>query len=201
MKKTILSLLIFLMLVLSSCNVQNTTTRSLDTSRAATQIVANVEQGLTGATPIATVAQNAAEAARTVVRSASAVNLNEFQLLFGSIKLAGTNNAITKEQATTLLPLWNNFKNLSMGLAPAQRAAGQGQSGSTTQSQTTNTDTQTQIATFIQQILVVMTPAQIQAIAEMNITQDTAMTLMQELGLSMGGPQQGAAPNGGQQPP
>jgi len=29
-----------------------------------------------------------------------------------------------------------------------------------------------------------MTPAQIQAIAEMNITQDTAMTLMQELGLS-----------------
>ena len=201
MKKTILSLLIFLMLVLSSCNVQNTTTRSLDTSRAATQIVANVEQGLTGAMPVASVAQNAAEAASTVVRSASAVNLNEFQLLFGTIKLAGTNNAITKEQATTLLPLWNNFKTLSMSLAPAQRAAGQGQSGSTTQSQTTNTDTQTQIATFIQQILVVMTPAQIHAIAEMNITQDTVMTLMQELGLSMGGPQQGAAPNGGQQPP
>jgi hypothetical protein len=48
-----------------------------------------------------------------------------------------------------------------------------------------------------------MTPEQIAAIAAMQITQETAMTILQELGITLGGPQGGGgnAPPGGGQPP
>jgi hypothetical protein len=98
---------------------------------ASTQVVESADQGLTAVAPIATAVQNAAEAVSTAVQSASAVNLSGLQLLLGTLKLAETSNAVTKEQATTLLPLWNNFKTLSMSMALPSlmlvktRAAGQ----------------------------------------------------------------------------
>lgn len=170
--------------------------------------------------------QTTVQSAPTVTEtpSASEVSLNttytnavsiELQLLLGTIKLQGTELAITEEQASMLLPLWNNYKSLSQSMTPAQGTPGQGQDTATAQPQATSTETQQQIDAILTQIQAAMTPAQITAIAEMKITQETAMTMMQDQGITMGGaqpgngnnadgsnqPPQGMPPAGGNQPP
>jgi hypothetical protein len=103
------------------------------------------------------------------------------QLLLGTMALGGTDFAVTAEQANTLLPLWNDFKTSSGG--------------------TEN---------LVAAILAAMTPAQIQAIAAMQITQETSRVILQAQGISMGGPQNngtlsenggGTPPDANQQPP
>ena len=108
----------------------------------------------------------------------NAVSIEE-QLLLGTLQLAGTDQAVTKEQAALLIPLWTQLQSLSQNTTPGQN-----------NNDTTNNDT-TQADALVQQIITAMTPAQIQAIAAMQITSDSAMTLMQELGVSRGGPGQG----------
>ena len=56
------------------------------------------------------------------------------------------------------------------------------------------TESRAQLEAVIAQIQAAMTAEQIQAIADMQITQETAMTYMEELGITMGGPQQGGNP-------
>jgi len=113
------------------------------------------------------------------------------QLLAGTFKLEGTDLAITKDQASQLLPLWTNFETISQANMPAPRAPGQGQPNSTPQAQATDTQTQQQMDALTSQIEAAMTPAQITAIAGMKITQDTLREVMQAQGITMGGPQGG----------
>ncbi len=137
------------------------------------------------ATSTATVAQDAATARELNTSYDNAVSI-ELQLLLGTPKLQGTDLAVTAEQASTLLPLWNNFKTISQSMAPAQ-----GQADATPQPPSGNSETQAQLTALLKQIQAVMTAEQIKAIAAMKITRETAMTIMQEQGITLGGPQAG----------
>lgn len=112
----------------------------------------------------------------------------EMQLILGTFKLMGTGQAITAEQAAILLPLWTDIQTLTQSAAPADPGAAAPQS-------------QAQIDALIVQVQAAMTADQIQAIDAMQITQESAMTIMQELGLTRGGGQQPPGGGAGGQPP
>ena len=86
------------------------------------------------------------------------------QVLIGTFKLEGTLQAITAEQAAQLIPLWQVYKDLS----------------------TSDTAAQEEIDGLIQQIQDTMTPEQMQAIKDMNITRQDLFTVMQDQGITQG---------------
>lgn len=88
------------------------------------------------------------------------------QLIIGTFKLEGTKQAVSKEQAAQLLPLWEVY-------------------GSLIQS---DTSAQAEIDGLIQQIQDAMTQEQTQAIQTMNLTQQDLFALMEEQGIEMAGP-------------
>ena len=89
------------------------------------------------------------------------------QDLIGTFKLEGTPQAITAEQAAQLIPLWQVYKDLS----------------------TSDTAAQEEIDGLIQQIQDTMTPEQMQAIKDMNISRQDLFTVMQDQGITQGGGQ------------
>ena len=86
------------------------------------------------------------------------------QLILATFNLEETQNAVTPEQATELLPLWQTLQVLSESDTAAQQ------------------ETQA----LITQIQETMTAEQMQAITDMNLTRADMMTVMQEQGISMG---------------
>lgn len=84
----------------------------------------------------------------------------EAELIVGTLKLEGTTQAVTAEQASKLLPLWQLRKELSTNSAAAPQ----------------------EIQAVIDQIQSTMTTEQVQAIDNMKLTQQDAMTLVQEQG-------------------
>lgn len=88
------------------------------------------------------------------------------QVVLGTFKLEGTAQAVTAKQAADLLPLWETYSSLM-------------QSG---------TAAQAEIDGLVQQIQDTMTKDQMQAIQAMNLTQKDMFALMQEKGISFGGP-------------
>jgi len=104
------------------------------------------------------------------------------QIIIGIYQLENTDQAVTTTQAQEFLTLLTSLKDISA----------------------CDTATQEQVDALVEQATSVLTPEQIQAIAAMQITQGTTMTVMQALGLNMGGPGQenGNAPGDGMgQPP
>lgn len=103
------------------------------------------------------------------------------QLILGTLGLDDTDQTVSAEQAAELLPLWQTMQVLSESDTAAQQ----------------------EIDALITQIEETMTPAQIQAITDMNLTREDMMSIMQEQGLAAGpaGGQsnnaQGGNPNGG----
>ena len=102
-------------------------------------------------------------------------------MALGTLKLDNTDLAIASDQAADLLPLWQVLSNLS---------------GSDSASQV-------EIDSLIEQIQDTMTPEQIAAIEDMNLTQADIFATMQELGLAnapqvnaQGTPQAGGFGNG-----
>jgi hypothetical protein len=83
------------------------------------------------------------------------------QLMLGTIQLEGADNAVTPEQATALLPLWQAL-----------------QGGVTAQAE---------MAAVLKQVEGTMTPEQLEAIAAMQLTREDLRTWMQEQGLGAGG--------------
>jgi hypothetical protein len=123
----------------------------------------------------------------------------EQQLILGTFKLEGTNLVVSKEQASTLIPLYTNLKTIMESMMPAQGAQGDPVSA---QPQSVGAETQSQIDTIIKDVLATMTPEQVKAISEMQITRETAQAIMTENGISMGGPgQNGEKPGANGQPP
>jgi hypothetical protein len=86
------------------------------------------------------------------------------QILIGTFKLEGTDQAVTPQQASQLIPLWQVYKDLS----------------------TSDTAAQEEIDGLIQQIQETMTPEQMQAIKDMNITRQDIFTVMQDQGIAQG---------------
>ena len=107
----------------------------------------------------------------------------EQKLLLGTLKLGGP-DAVTKDQAAKLLPLWEGLRDLNQAMAPGG-----------------DTDTQVQIDDLAKQISAAMTANQLKAIDAMNINRDTAVSIMQELGFVVGSRQGGFPPGDGGQAP
>jgi hypothetical protein len=86
------------------------------------------------------------------------------ELLIGTLKLDGTAQAITTEQAKALLPLWQVYQDLSSSDNAAQA----------------------EIDALVEQIQGTMTSEQMQAITDMKLTRQEMFTSMQELGITTG---------------
>jgi hypothetical protein len=183
MKQILITLLVYLTLALSAC------AGTPFASEVASTAVAGQNSTSPLPAPAAAAAASVSAALDTTYESAAPV---EMQLLVGTLSLTG-DPAVTKEQASTLLPLWNDLKTISMGIA-----LGQGQANATPQPQSTNAETQARIDALVSQIQAGMTAEQLKAIAAMKLTPDSAMTILQALGITMGGGQPG---NGIGQPP
>lgn len=89
------------------------------------------------------------------------------QLIVGTMKLDGMEQDVTAEQATQLLPLWQVYQSLS----------------------TSDTAAQEEVDSLVEQIKETMTAEQMQAIENMQLTQEDLFALMQEQGINMGGGQ------------
>jgi hypothetical protein len=98
------------------------------------------------------------------------------QLVLGTFELEGTDNAVTPEQAKTLLPLWKVL-----------------QGGSLQNSAETNA--------VLKQIEGVMTVEQLVAIASMQLSMEDLASWMQEQGVNLAPPSDAAAGSAGFAPP
>jgi uncharacterized membrane protein YgcG len=83
------------------------------------------------------------------------------KLLIGTLKLDGTPQAVTAQQAAQLIPLWQLLESL----------------------ETSNTAASQEVDATVQQIQSAMTTEQIQAIDGMNITRRDEFTTLQQMGL------------------
>ena len=92
--------------------------------------------------------------------SLSQVNM----LLVGTLKLDGTDQAISAEEAAQLLPLWQGYRSLS----------------------NSQTSAEAEVDALLKQIENTMTSDQMQAIKDMNLTSTDMMDLMQSVGGGMG---------------
>jgi hypothetical protein len=144
-------------------------------------------------------------------------SLSGLALLIGIYKLESTNQALTKDQANSLLPLWEKLQTLSGGMGSGtgnnppgqpgqgnnnQPASGQGQiqgtppgkpqGGASPSNQGSQDDTsqnKSQKSDLIKQIQAVLTADQVKAISDMKISQDNMQTILKDLGISMNAPQ------------
>jgi len=109
------------------------------------------------------------------------------ELLVGTLKLEGTDQAVTSDQARQLLPLWQMLQSLS----------------------TSSTAATEEISAVVDQIKSTMTSDQMDKITAMNLTQQDMMALMSQNGPTANGtavstpmalnglPDSGSAPSGG----
>ena len=121
-----------------------------------------------------------------------AVGLAGLQLAAGMLKLDGTSNAVTAQEATKLLPLWQSLQTTESSTLPqggTQAAPGTRPNAAMMQ----------QIASQIQTIESAMPPVQIQAITSMNLSRQDIFAAFQQAGITMGGFGQGGGfrQNGG----
>lgn len=86
------------------------------------------------------------------------------KLVLGTLKLEGTENAVSPEQAGELLPLWQVYLSLLESDSASQE----------------------EIDALVDQISSTMTPEQSQAIEEMQLSQQDMFEIMQESGMGMG---------------
>ncbi len=129
-------------------------------------------------------------ASQTTQSGSSASLSTAAQLLVGTLKLEGTDQAVTSDQAKQLLPLWQMLQSLS----------------------TSSTAATEEINAVVDQIKSLMTSDQMDKITAMNLTQQDVMTLMSQNGPTANGtavstpmalnglPDSGSAPSGGGAP-
>ncbi|MBP7964528.1 MAG: hypothetical protein KBG20_20860 [Caldilineaceae bacterium] len=145
-KNFVLSLtLILLLTVLAACGNSQPETATTTSAAAATSALS---ESYTDALPLRT------------------------QLIVGTLQLEGTDQAVTQEQARTLLPLWQGSSSL----------------------QRTGTGAQEEVVALLAQIEGSMTPAQIDAIKQMQLTRTILQETAQSFGLVTGGDGTGTGP-------
>ena len=186
--KKILILLVLMTFLLSACGSETPVDEELEPDMVAT-VVAEMMAATTAA-------QVEVEAQATVAPTESptevpVINLSadfenaapiQTQFIVGILKLEGTAQAITAEQAALLSPYLLSLQSMMMN----------------------NTLTEENITALMLQELSTLTVEQIQSIINMQITQDSIITTMEELGMTMmqggqgGGGGGGAPADGGQ---
>jgi uncharacterized membrane protein YgcG len=106
--------------------------------------------------------------------NASAQLPESAKLLIGTLKLDGTPQAVSAQQAAQLIPLWQLYASL----------------------ETSSTAASQEIDATVQQIQATMTAAQLQAIDNMNITRSDEFTTLQQMGLASANASGTPAPGG-----
>jgi TolA-binding protein len=104
---------------------------------------------------------------------ASAALPTATQLVIGTLKLEGTEQAVTSEQAKDLLVMWQVYQDLN----------------------SSDTAAQEEIDGLVEQIQETMTSEHMKAISAMNLTQQDIFALMQEQGVGMGQVRQSSSSN------
>jgi PBP1b-binding outer membrane lipoprotein LpoB len=173
MKKLYL-LLTLLVLILTACSGASASIDEAATVQEATAVDDSVSPSQTALAPTATLESTVTSSPglSTDYENAAPVSM---QLMLGITQLENTDLAVTPAQAESFITVLNFLKDLSANSSATQK----------------------QFDSLIEQAQALLTAEQIAAIAEMQITQDSAMSLMQQLGSAMGNPPQG----GGGQPP
>lgn len=188
MKKILMGTTIGLMGLLVACQGEAKTTQTVESAQIEVQTTEVVL------------------AAEVATETTSTATLDALQLVFGTLLLEGTDQAVTTEQAAIFLPLWTNYQTLTGGMNPGQGGAGPDQAQATpADPDQIGSELQTQITDLLAQIQSSMTADQISAIEALQITQESVITLMEELGITVtdaaqggeGMQPQGGGPGGG----
>jgi len=200
MKKIIaVTILSIFVLMLTACGASGSATASNEASSSAST-----------STPISSTSSgsNASNGGSSSSSNSAPMNgtptggLSGLQLAAGMLKLVGTSNAVTAQEASQLLPLWQSLQQTETAMVPQggfQQGRPQGTPGAP-QPNPTMMAMRQQVATQIMAIENAMPPAQIQAITALNLTGQDMFTAFQQAGISMGGPGQGGgfrSSNGG----
>lgn len=127
------------------------------------------------------------------------------QLILGLLKLDGTDLALTKDQAGSLITLWDQYQTAIKELMPnggkqsgAPAALPTPDPKSTPAAPVENTELTAKLDAIVTSMQTVLTDKQIAAIKEMKITRDIATTIMKEKNITSGGPDQQNSQSGQQ---
>jgi hypothetical protein len=191
-----------LALVLTACGASASSSPSNSSSGSS-----GSSSSISTSTPMSTAPSGATASSGSSSSSTSSAPLNgtptaglpALQLAAGMLKLAGTSNAVTSQEATQLLPLWQSLQQIESAMPQGGGPRPQGTPGAP-QPNPTMMAMRQQVAAQIGVIENVMPPAQIQAIIAMSLTGQDIFTAFQQAGITMGGPGQGGgfrSSNGG----
>lgn len=173
--KKVYIILTLLVLILTACGAVSTPTNQADTVQEATAIAEIVSATQAALAPIETVTAASPGLSTLSTDYDNAIPF-PMQFMIGILQLEDTDLAVTSSQAKSFLTVLNFLKETS-----------------------TNTSaTQEQIDSLVAEAQSILTEEQIQGIAAMQITQETARSVLQKLGDGMGNPPQ---PPQGQMPP
>ena len=185
-KLTAITVLSILVLMLTACGGASASSPQANSSSGS-----GTSSSSSTSTPISTpsgsTASNGSSSSST--SSTPIAGISALQLAAGLLKLVGTSNAVTSQEATQLLPLWQSLQQIESSM-PQGGQRPQGTPGAP-QPNPTMMAMRQQVAAQITSIENAMPPAQIQAITAMNLTGQDMFTAFQQAGITMGGPGQG----------
>jgi hypothetical protein len=197
MKKTVYILLVLVMLTLTACAGQAPVAHNADLKSANQLISFNNSASTSSNGDTLTTDFNNAEPVIT-------------QMILGLLKLDGTDLALTKTQAASMMTLWDEYQTAIKDMMPNGGKQGEKPSGtpaamptpdpkSTPAAPAENTELTAKLDTVVANMQAVLTDKQIAAIKEMKITRDIATTIMKEKNITSGSPDQQSGQSGQQQ--
>jgi cytoskeletal protein RodZ len=170
-RKAVLGILVVLMVTLAACT-SNTPAEPTTVSSSGAASGSDTEPAAAPTQPSNTTSGSDAEATAAPTEASGATpTLDEnypdaipvfMQLAIGTMLIEETPNAVTAEQAQELLPLWQMFRAVRAGSTPPSLE---------------------EIDAALNPILAAMTPEQIAAIKEMQLTQEDSQTFSQANGI------------------
>lgn len=197
MKKIAYSLIVLVMLTLTACAGQARVAHNADT-RSVNQLISSNKSASSSAS---------ADTLTTDFDNAEPVIT---QLILGLLKLDGTDLALTKTQAASLITLWDEYQTAIKDMMPDGGKQGEKPSGTpaamptrdpnaTPEAPKENAELTAKLDTIVTNMQAVLTDKQIAAIKEMKITRDIATTIMKEKNVSDSSPDQQNGQSGQQQ--
>ncbi|MGV8026366.1 MAG: hypothetical protein AB2L18_07415 [Anaerolineaceae bacterium] len=183
MKKLVLSIFILTALLLSACGGK-TTNEAESQNLAAPEVSTSSEKPNSSGEP-----KNQQSGEVGVMDERGVSDLT--RLLVGLFKLEETDLVLSKEQATSLIPILNSYLELAQNqnTAPQEQAATPDPSTDAMQQQ--QTALQEQQTALVEQIEAVLTTDQTNSITSLDLDQEAVMAFLEEQGLSFGGGQPG----------
>ena len=194
-----------LALVLTACGASvssspsNSSSGSSASSGSSSSVSTSTPMSTALSGPTASNGSSSSSTSSAPMNGAPTAGLSALQLAAGMLKLVGTSNAVTSQEATQLLPLWQSLQQIESAMPQGGGPRPQGTPGAP-QPNPTMMAMRQQVAAQIGVIENAMPPAQIQAITAMNLTGQDVFTAFQQAGITMGGPGQGGgfrSSNGG----